>query len=92
MILKQFRGCWGRDYLFTATVVLDKTWEPVRKHLQEDLGIDLVKEPAFFEEWDDGATLDRLVKKHSESVRKQKERPQAEGALRSPDLWGAFCN
>ena len=41
--------------------MLDKTWDPVRKHLQEDMGIDLKKEPAFFETWDDGARLDRLV-------------------------------
>ena len=50
MILKHFRGCWERIYVFSPTAVLDKsTWDPVRKHLQEDLGIDLVKEPAFFE-------------------------------------------
>ena len=59
MILKHFRGCWERVYVFSPTAVLDKmTWDPVKKHLQEDLGIDLVKEPAFFEEWDDGATLE----------------------------------
>ena len=74
MILKHFRGCWVRMYIFSPSAVLDKTWDPVRKHLQEDMGIDLVKEPASFEESDDGATLDKFVKKHSEVVRKQKER------------------
>ena len=90
MILKHFRGCWARVYIFSPTAVLDKTWDPVRKHLQEDLGIDLKKEPAFFEEWDDGATLDKLVKKHSEVVRKQKERgdKQLFGALFVIDDWG----
>ena len=61
-------------YIFSPTAVLDKAWDPVRKHLQEDLGSDLEKEPAFFEDWDDAATLDRLMRKHSDSVRK------AEGA------------
>ena len=61
MILKHFRGCWARVYIFSPTAVLDKTWDPVRKHLQEDLGIDLKKEPAFFEEWDDGATLSAVI-------------------------------
>ncbi len=91
MILKHFRGCWEQIYIFSPTAVLDKsTWFPVRKHLQEDLGINLEKEPAFFEEWDDGATLDRLVKKHSEVVRKQKERgdKQIFGALFCIDDWG----
>ena len=91
MILKHFRGCWERIYIFSPTAVLDKsTWGPVREHLQQDLGIDLSKEPAFFEEWDDGATLDQLVKKHSEVVRKQKERgdKQIFGALFVIDDWG----
>ena len=48
MILKHFRGCWERIYVFSPTAVLDKsTWDPVRRHLQEDLGINLKKEPAF---------------------------------------------
>ena len=91
MILKHFRGCWERIYVFSPTAVLDKsTWDPVRKHLTEDRGIDLVKEPAFFEEWDDGATLDSFVKQNSEVVRKQKERGarQIFGALFVIDDWG----
>jgi hypothetical protein len=91
MILKHFRGCWERIYIFYPTAVLDKsTWDPVRKYIQEEMGVDLKKEPAFFEEWDDGATLDKLVKKHSEVVRKQKERgdKQIFGALFVIDDWG----
>jgi len=45
MILQHFRGCWEQIYVFSPTAVLDKsTWSPVRKHLQEDLGIDLSKD------------------------------------------------
>ena len=47
IILKLFRHCFSRAYIFSPTAVLDKTWDPVRKHLQEDMGIDLKKEPAF---------------------------------------------
>ncbi len=55
IILKHFRGCWARIYIFSPTAVLDKTWDPVRKYIQEEMGVDLKKEPAFFEEWGDGA-------------------------------------
>ena len=82
-VLKLFHLCWARVYISSPTEVLDKTWDPVRKHLHEDLGVDLEKEPAFFEEWDDGATLDRLVRKQSAIVRKQKE-----GA--DKQIFGAF--
>ena len=47
IILKHFRECWARIYICSPSAVLDKTWDPVRKHLQEDMGIDLKKEPAF---------------------------------------------
>jgi hypothetical protein len=91
MILKHFRGCWERIYIFSPTALLDKTWDPIRKYIREDLGVNTEKEPAFFEEWDHGATLDKLVKQHSEVVRKQKERKDSKtiyGALFIIDDWG----
>ena len=40
MILKHFRFAWERCYIFRPTAVLGRrTWDPVRKHLQEDMGI-----------------------------------------------------
>ena len=84
MILEHFRGCSERIYVFAPTTVLEKsTLDSVQKYLQKDLGVDLKKEPAFFEEWDDSATLDRLAQKHSEVVRKQKERGDRQ-------IWEAF--
>ena len=75
IILNCFSPLLGSSVYFSPTAVLDKTWDPVQKHLQEDMGIDLKKGTrVFFETWDDGATLDRLVEKHPRVVRKQKER------------------
>ena len=74
MILKHFRGCWERIYVFSPTAILDKsTWDPVRKYIQEEMGVDLKKEPAFFTDFDP-AVLEGIVKKHSDVVQKQKDR------------------
>jgi hypothetical protein len=90
LILKHFRGCWERIYVFSPTAVLDKsTWDPVRKHIQEDMGVNLKKEPAFFTTFDT-AVLEGIVKKHSDVVQKQKDRGdrQLYGALIIVDDFG----
>jgi hypothetical protein len=74
IILKHFRGCWERIIVLSPTAVLDKsTWDPVRKYIREDLGVDLKKEPAFFTDFNP-AVLEGIVKKHSDVVQKQKDR------------------
>ena len=74
MILKHFRGCWERIYVFSPTAVLDvSTWGPVKRYIQEDLGVDLKKEPAFFTEFR-AEVLEAIVQKHSTVVQKQKDR------------------
>jgi len=74
LILKHFRGCWERIVVFSPTAVLDKsTWDPVRKYIQEDMGVDLKREQAFFTDFEP-AVLQAIVKKHSDIVQKQKDR------------------
>jgi hypothetical protein len=90
LILKHFRGCWERIYVFSPTAILDKsTWDPIRRHIQEDLGVDLKKEPAFFTDFDP-AVLEGIVKKHSDVVQKQKDRGDRKlfGALVIVDDFG----
>ena len=74
LILKHFRGCWERIYVFSPTAILDKsTWDPVRKYIKEDLNVDTKKEPAFFTEFE-SSVVEAIVKKHSDVVQKQKDR------------------
>ena len=65
IILKHFRGCWERIIVLSPTAELDKsTWDPVRKYIREDLGVDMKKEPAFFTDFNPGI-LEDIVRKHS---------------------------
>jgi hypothetical protein len=54
LILHQYRGCFSRIFVFSPSVHIDMTWLPVKKYVEEDLKVDLAKEPAFFDEWDPG--------------------------------------
>ena len=76
LLLNHYRGAFERIYAFSPTAELDtSTWSPVRKYIQDGMGVDLQKEPAFFEDFDP-AVVQRLINKHSEVVRKQKERKE----------------
>ena len=88
-ITKSGEPCFERVYLFSPTSKLDPTWKPVEKFIVEKMGVDIKKEPWAFDEWDDGATLDKLMRRHSEAVRKQKERgdKQIFGVLFIVDDW-----
>ncbi len=77
LILKHFRGCWERIVVLSPTAVLDKsTWDPVRKYIQEDMGVDLKREQAFFTEFDP-AVLQAIV------TNTQRHRAETEGPKRS---------
>ena len=58
MLLHQYRGCFSRIYVFSPSVDIDMTWEPVKEYVENELKVNLEREPCFFEEWD----LERLGK------------------------------
>ena len=48
-----YQGVFERIFIFSPTVHLDSTWEPVKKYIYEELGHDEDKEgPACFEDFD----------------------------------------
>ena len=48
-----YKGVFDRIYIFSPTIHLDSTWEPVKKYIYEELGHDDEKEgPACFEDFD----------------------------------------
>jgi hypothetical protein len=74
MILRQFRGCFERVYVMSPTVFQDRsTWDPIRLFLQNDLKIDLKKEPAFFDTWNP-EIIQKTIDDHAKVVKFQKER------------------
>jgi hypothetical protein len=52
MLLHQYRGCFSRIYVFSPSVDIDMTWEPVKRYVENDLKVNLDKEPCFFDEWE----------------------------------------
>eukprot|EP00439_Symbiodinium_sp_Y106_P055711 s5639_g7.t1 len=55
MILEQYRGCFERVYIMSPSIDMDPQWEPVKKYIREDLGVNTDREPCWFDDWDEGA-------------------------------------
>lgn len=69
-----FRGCFARIYIFSPSCGdgLDPVWDPVKKYIQEDLGVDTDKEPCWFTDWDE-AHVKGLVAQHAKIAAHCKE-------------------
>jgi hypothetical protein len=52
MLLHQYRGCFSRIFVFSPSVDIDMTWEPVKKYVESELKVNLEREPSFFDEWE----------------------------------------
>ena len=51
LILEQYKGVFERIYVFSPSVNIDDGWIPVKKYIEQDLGVNTEREQAY---WDDG--------------------------------------
>ena len=60
LILEQYRGVFERIYIFSPSVNIDDGWIPVKKYIEEDLGVNTEREQTYWDEWDEAA-LRRII-------------------------------
>jgi ABC-type dipeptide/oligopeptide/nickel transport system ATPase component len=51
MILDIYKGCFERIYIFSPSIDVDQTWEPVKKYIKNELNINTDKEQMYFSEY-----------------------------------------
>ena len=51
-LVRLYDGCFKRIYVFSPSVDLDSAWLPVKKYVEQKLGVDTQKEQCFFSKWD----------------------------------------
>ena len=49
-----------RIYIFSPSIDIDDGWIPVKKYIEEDLGVNTEREQAYWEDWDEAA-LRRII-------------------------------
>ena len=60
LLLRHYRGCFARIYIFSPTALLDKSWEPLKKYVEGEMGVDSDKEKWMFEEFDTKALQEQV--------------------------------
>ena len=52
LILNVYKNCFSRIYIFSPSIDVDMTWEPVKKYIEDDLKLkESDKEKFFFNEY-----------------------------------------
>ena len=74
LLLRHYRGVFDRIYLFSKSSTIDKTWDPLRKYVEKDLGVNQEEEQTFFDEFDAQALQEQmdLQMQVAEEAKKQK--------------------
>ena len=49
MILEQYRGVFEKVYIFSPSINIDDGWIPVKKYIEEDLGVNTERERAYYD-------------------------------------------
>ena len=55
LLVRLYRGCFQRIYVFSPIVDLDSAWLPVKRYSEHELGVDPQKEQCFYSRWDPAA-------------------------------------
>ena len=65
MILDIYRGCFSRIYIFSPSIDVDQTWEPVKKYIEEEMKVKHDKdEPIYFDHYDHAALQNIIETQH----------------------------
>ena len=75
LILRLYRGCFERIYIFSPSIHLDSTWAPVRDYIKQELGKDedYSEEECLFDTWDAEA-LRRIYETQVAVIKEAKRR------------------
>ena len=83
MILDIYEGCFDKIYVFSPSVNLDHTWQPVKEYIKDKLRIkdDDKEDPIYFDEYDSEALMKIMETqmKITDYMKKTKENQNVSG-------------
>ena len=60
LLLRHYRGVFDRIYLYSKSATIDRNWDPLRKYVEKELGVDQKEEKTFFDEFDPEALQQQM--------------------------------
>ena len=73
LVLRLYRGCFSRIYVFSPSVHLDPTWAPIKTYAEQTLGVDPNEEQWAFDTWDPEA-LQNIFETQVQLIQEAKKR------------------
>ena len=75
----QYRGVFERIYIFSPSIAVDDGWIPVKKYIEQDLGVNTEREQAYWEDWDEPA-LRRIIQQQRKITKTSRDEETVPGA------------
>ena len=73
MILDIYRNCFSRIYIFSPSIDVDATWNPVKLYIEKEMKVrDTKEEPIYFDHYDPEA-LEHIIKTQHKVIEFQKK-------------------
>ena len=73
MILDIYKDCFERIYIFSPSINVDHTWQPVKKYISEKI-MKSDDEPEFYYDTYDPESLDKIIDNQKNIVEYQKNK------------------
>ena len=74
LILDMYRNCFQRVFIFSPSIHIDHTWEPVKKYIEQDMQVKHTEEePIYFSEPDFEA-LEKIIETQHKIVKYMKDK------------------
>ena len=73
MILDIYRDCFERIYIFSPSINVDHTWQPVKKYISEKI-MKSDDEPEFYYDTYDPESLEKIIDNQKKIVEYQKNK------------------
>jgi hypothetical protein len=51
LILNVYRGCFERIFIWSPSIDIDQTWEPVKKYIEKEMNVNTDKEKCYFNDY-----------------------------------------
>ena len=63
MILDIYKGCLNRVYIFSPSIEVDASWLPVKKYIENEMGVKHTDEdPIYFDHYDPERYMTSLIR------------------------------
>ena len=73
MILDIYKDCFERIYIFSPSINVDHTWQPVKKYISDKI-MKSDEEPEFYYDTYDPESLDKIINNQKKIVEYQKNK------------------